>query len=173
MTYDNSNQPSDNLASAELGDRLISEEDVEALIGSLGHLSVNNQAALQPIIKALEKLMLAQAPLKKEVQASNEKMIQQIAQQQQKLDTGVPVLRDRQSKEIEKLHQQLDRQDSWLRSLVHWRTIVACTILSGTVIAGCLALLQKFLPPQLDNTTLEKIDFLYIQEAKRLPKKKS
>jgi DNA repair exonuclease SbcCD ATPase subunit len=164
MTDNNSNQLSDNLASAELGERPISPEDVEALIASLGHASVNNQATLQPIMQALEKLMVAQVALKKEVQTSNEKMLQQIAQQQQKLD--------RQSKEIEKLQQQLERQDNWLRSLVHWRTIATCTILAGTVIAGCLALLQKFLPPQLDTTTMEKIDFLYSQEAKRLPKTK-
>jgi hypothetical protein len=153
MTYDNPNQPKNNDEAL-----LLAQDGIEALISALSYATASNEAAHEPTIRALEQLAIAQAALKKTVQA-------QTTEQKQTID--------RQSKKIEKLQQQIELQNNHLASIFHWRTLTAYTMLSVMAMASSLILLQTFLPHQLDSTTLEKIDFLYRQETKKIPKKKS
>jgi hypothetical protein len=160
MTYNNYNQPEEDTRSADLSAASILQSDIEALISALNHAAASNQAAHQPTIKALEQLMIIQAAQEKALRISDDKKQQQTTEQKQKID--------QLSKEIVKLKQQISLQNDRLASLTHWRTIATLTILSCVTTAGCLAVLQKFLPPQLDSATLDKIDFLHLQEAKRM-----
>jgi hypothetical protein len=164
MTYHNPNQPENNheaLPIAEhLPDERIAPGGIDALISALSYATTSNEAAHQPTIKALMQLVTAQLALKKAVQTSSEQMIEQ----KQKID--------QQSQEIGKLKQQIQLQNDLLAPLMDWRKITAYIVLSGIITASYMALLQKILPPQIDSTTLEKINFLYTQERKRIPNAK-
>jgi hypothetical protein len=157
MTYNNSSQPEDVQS--------ISPADIEDLISALNRAAASKEAAYQPIINALEQLAIAQAAQEKALRISDDKKQQQTTEQKQKID--------QLSKEIAKLKQQIGLQNNRLASLTHWRKIATLTILSCVTTAGCLAVLQKFLPPQLDSATLDKIDFLHLQEAKKMLKNKN
>jgi hypothetical protein len=80
----------------------ISKEDLEALVSALGHTSINNDAALRPTVKALEKLASEQ-------ETAQEKII--------RLEKAIKRL----SLEVEYLKERDSEHNGWLKNRLHWK----------------------------------------------------
>jgi hypothetical protein len=130
-------------------ERPISQEDITSLISALDNTTVGSKIDFQPILKALEQFARNQAAFQKEI-ANLKKMI------------------DLQRTEI----QDLKKQDNtiWLKQYLNRPMILGAAALLVLAFALPLTLLSLFIPAKLDSDTIEKLNFLYLQEAARLPK---
>jgi hypothetical protein len=134
----------------------ISKEDLEALVFALGHTSINNDAALRPTVKALEKLASEQETAQKKIISLEQKI-------------GLLIL------EIGELKHRESDQNARLDKHMNRPTIAAFSILLGVIILVPSALLYTFVPSKADrdiSDIKEKSQFLYFQELDRFKKKK-
>jgi hypothetical protein len=95
----------------------ISKEDLEALVSALGHTSINNDAALRPTVKALEKLASEQ-------ETAQEKII--------RLEKAINLL----SLEVEYLKERDSEHNSWLKNRLHWKWNAGLAVVTVIAIAA-------------------------------------
>jgi CHASE3 domain sensor protein len=126
----------------------------------LDRSSPNLDLALQPTIKALDQISLKQEALRQEISAQGENLLKQ-----QKV-------LDRQTAEIDRLKQQISEQNQWLQNNINWQTIVIIFIGLPIITAILIVSFQKFFQPSIDDTIIQKIDFIYDQHMKTIKKNK-
>jgi hypothetical protein len=156
MTYNNLNQPEDDLEAQRMPNQAVSQEGIEALISALSHASANNEVAHLPTVKAL-----------KELRAENESSQKRIGSLEQKI--GLLIL------EIGELKHRESDQNARLDKYMNRPTIAAFSILLGVIILVPSAFLYTFVPSKADrdiSDIKEKSQFLYFQELDRFKKKK-
>ncbi len=132
-------------------ERPISQSDIMSLVSALKNTNTGSKVDYQPILKKLEQFALNQAACQKEIDNLKKTI-------------------DLQSREI----QLLRKQDNtlWIKQYLNKPMILGSAALLGLAIALPLTLLHLFIPAKLDSDTIEKLNFLYLQEAERFSKTK-
>lgn len=133
-----------------------------SLVTLVNQSSPDLNLALQPTVETLDRLLLEQARLRQEVTASNEKL----AEQQRTIAA--------QTAEIDRLKQQVNVQNRWMVQNVNWKMLTALSVCLGIFLTLFLTLFlataQRLIPPGLDKTTMQKLDFVYYQAVKKAKK---
>jgi hypothetical protein len=149
------NYQSDDLSDELVKTNPISQTDLTELTKTLQQLvkksSPNIDAALQPTVIVLNKLVTAHQSLREE-----------LLQQQEIIK--------KQSIEIKELKEQSQNHGLWLSAHINRKTIGIFSLATAVILATLLTGFQKLLPVTIDSEAIDKLNFLYFQELKRYEK---
>jgi hypothetical protein len=152
------NYQSDDLSDELVKTNPVSQADLTELTKTLQQLvkksSPNIDAALQPTVIVLNKLVTAHQSLREE-----------LLQQQEIIK--------KQSIEIKELKKQSQDHSSWLSAHINRKTISIFSLAAAVILATLLTGFQKLLPVTIDSEAIDKLNFLYFQELKRYEKSRT